>query len=72
MSIFMGEHMAYAAATAQAMANNTNQQAAYEKARQADPIPFELLRNTFQHTVTQRDLWMCEDLGIPVVAEDIQ
>lgn len=69
---FMGEHMAYSVTTAQAMANNPVQMAAWDKARQADPPTFEMLRNAFQPTVNQRDRWMCEDLGIPVVAEDTQ
>lgn len=72
MSLFMAEYMAYATASAAGMANNPVQMASWDKARQADPPTFEMLRNAFQPTVTQRDRWMCEDLGIPVVAEDVQ
>ncbi len=68
----MGEHMAYSVATAQAMANNPVQMASWDRARQADAPTFEMLRNAFRPTVNQRDRWMCEELGIPPVAEDVQ
>ena len=75
MSIFMGDYIAYATASAfgsAAIANNPVQMASYDNARQADPVPFDLLRNAYRPSVHQRDRWMCEDLGIPLVAEDVQ
>jgi hypothetical protein len=69
------EYLAYATASASgsaAMSNNPVQVAAYDKARQAEPPPFELLRNAYRPTVFQRDRWMSEDLGIPNVPEDTQ